>query len=107
LTAHVNGMKPLRFVRVAPYEADISRLQEFTGVYRSDEIEVPYETIIEGDHLVLRSLKVRMELLSVEPDLFATEDFRIRFTRDSNGRVSGIVLNSDRTLDFRFHRAAR
>jgi hypothetical protein len=68
---------------------------------------MPYETILESDHLVLRSLKVGMKLLPVEPDLFATEDFRIRFMRDSNGRVSGFVLNSDRTRDFRFHCAVR
>lgn len=104
--AHIQGMRqPLRFARVPAYAPGGDTLAEFVGTFRSDEIDMPYRTIVEGDHLVARSLKSNWTLRPVASDLFATEDGRVRFIRDRNGAVSGALLNSDRTRDFRFTRA--
>jgi YD repeat-containing protein len=109
LTAYVRGMKPLQFSRVSAYEPTNAQLQEFTGVFRSDEIEMPYNVALEDNHLALRSLKTKdRALLPVAPDLFVGADSqRIRFTRDAQGRISGALLNTGRTRNFRFERAAR
>jgi CubicO group peptidase (beta-lactamase class C family) len=108
LTSHATGGKPHPFVRASPYEPTLAQLQEFAGIFRSDEIEIPYEVVVNDDHLVTRSLKQKGEAwLPLAPDLFVGGDSRVRFTRDAQGRISGALLNTERTRNFRFERVTQ
>jgi hypothetical protein len=107
LTAHVQGMKPHEFVRVSVYAPSGSELEAFTGQYRSEELETPYEVIVEDDHLLVRSFKTRLVIRPVTTDLFVGSGNRVRFTRDASGHVAGLLLNTARTRNFRFERVPR
>jgi hypothetical protein len=71
---------PLRFTRAYPTDSadGAAWTREFAGEFRSDEVEMPNETTIEGDRLILRSLKTNQTMLPVEPGLLASDDFRMR-----------------------------
>ena len=94
------------YSRVVPSEPTATQLQEFTGVYRSDELDMPYTIALSDGKLVVRSLKSNdIPLLPLSPDLFDGGGNRIRFTRDTQGKITGALLNSARVFNFRFERS--
>ena len=106
LTTYVAGKMQHRYARAPSYEPTASQLQEFTGAYRSDEIDMPYAVIVSDGKLLVRSLKSNdVPLLPVSTDLFNGRGNRIRFTRDAQGKVTGALLNTARVYNFRFERA--
>jgi CubicO group peptidase (beta-lactamase class C family) len=105
ITGLVKGMKPHQFTRVSAYKPTIAELNQFTGAYRSDEIEALYSVIVLDENLVVHSLKTgNLILFPAAPDLFVGRDKRVRFVRDADGAVSGALLNTERTRNFRFER---
>jgi YD repeat-containing protein len=95
-----------RYARAPSYEPTAAQLQEFTGVYRSDEVDMPREVILRDGGLLIHSLKSNdIPLLPVAADLFNGRGNRIRFTRDAQGKITGALLNTDRVRNFRFERA--
>jgi hypothetical protein len=91
---------------VPPYQPTAAQLEEFTGTYRSDEIDLPYELVVKGGLLVVRSSKTpELPLEPIATDLFVSGDNRIRFIRDAKGHVSGVLLNTFRIRNFRFERS--
>lgn len=85
----------------------VAQLEDFTAVFRSDEIDPPYEVIIKDGHLVVRSKVADLPLLPVATDLFVNGQNRIRFTRNAEGHVSGALLSTGRIRNFRFEQLAR
>jgi len=99
--------KPDVFEFVPPSTSSATQLTDYAGRYVSQEIEPVYRMVIQDGKLMLARLKHKPAPL--EPrilDVFTTEIGTIRFTRDSNDRVSGFVLNSGRIRNFRFTRRA-
>ncbi len=92
-----------RLERADPWTPDAAALAEFTGTYRSEEIDPEY-------HFVVRSGALRLERLKSPPQTltpllagtFTSPIGIIRFTRDSAGRVSGFVLDGGRVKRMRF-----
>jgi CubicO group peptidase (beta-lactamase class C family) len=106
LTTYSDGKMQHHYARVTSYEPTPAELQEFTGVYRSDEVDMPYEVILRDGKLVIRSLKSNeVPLLPVSRDLFNGRGNRIRFTRDTQGKITGAWLNTSRVYNFRFERS--
>jgi len=106
LTTYTNGKMQHRYSRAPSYEPTAAQLQEFAGVYRSDEVDMPREVILKDGGLLIHSLKSNdIPLLPVAADLFNGRGNRIRFTRDAQGKVTGAWLNTDRVRNFRFERA--
>jgi len=106
LTTYTNGKMQHRYSRAPSYEPTAAQLQEFAGVYRSDEVDMPREVILKDGGLLIHSLKSNdIPLLPVAADLFNGRGNRIRFTRDAQGKVTGALLNTDRVRNFRFERA--
>jgi YD repeat-containing protein len=106
LTTYIGGKMQHRYSRVPSYEPTATQLQEFTGVYRSDEVDVPYAVIPGDGKLLVRSLKSNdVPLLPVSADLFNAGGNSIRFTRDTQGRITGALFNSSRVYNFRFERS--
>jgi CubicO group peptidase (beta-lactamase class C family) len=108
VTSSISGKKQYHYTRVGPYEPTAAQLQEFTGVYRSEEIDMPHQIVISDGRLVVRSLKSPdFPLRPVSTDLFeASDGDRLRFTRDAQGKVTGAMFNGSRVLNFRFERAS-
>ena len=106
LTTYIDGKIQHHYSRVVPSDPSAAQLQDFTGVYRSDEIEMPYTIALRDGKLVVRSLKSNdSPLRPLSPDLFYGGGNRIRFTRDAQGKIIGALLNSDRIYNFRFERS--
>ncbi len=98
---------PNVFEAVTPFTPSVAERAEYAGSYVSDEIDPVYRMIVQDGKLVLTRLKHKPDLL--EPrirDVFSGEIGTIRFTRDSNHRVSGFLLNTGRIRNFRFTRRA-
>jgi hypothetical protein len=99
--------KPDVFEAVTPFKPSATELAEYEGSYVSDEIEPVYRMIVQNGKLMLTRLKREPETL--EPrirDVFSGEIGTIRFTRDSDHRVSGFLLSTGRINNFRFTRRA-
>jgi CubicO group peptidase (beta-lactamase class C family) len=106
LTTYIAGKMQHHYSRVPLYDPTATQLQEFTGVYRSDEIDMPYAVILSDGKLLVRSQKSNdMPLLPVSADLFSGSGNRIRFTRDTQGKITGALLNTSRIYNFRFDRS--
>jgi hypothetical protein len=81
------------------------QLQEFTGTYRRDEIDMPYTIILRGGKLVIRSLKSHdLPRLPLAADLFRGRGNRVRSMRGAQGKVTGALLNTACVQNFRFER---
>jgi CubicO group peptidase (beta-lactamase class C family) len=106
-TARTKEGKSFQFSRVTAYQPTAAQLEDFTGVFRSDEIDPPYEVIIKDGHLVVRSKAAELPLLPVTADLFVSGLNRVRFTRNAEGQVSGALLSTARIRNFRFERMAK
>lgn len=82
-----------------------AQLAEFTGVYYSSEIDATYDILLQGDKLAVRRKNVDGEtpMLGQFADAFsAVGTGSIRFTRDSQRRVTGFLLNTGRVRGLRF-----
>jgi CubicO group peptidase (beta-lactamase class C family) len=99
--------KPNVFEAVTPFTPSVAERAEYAGSYVSDEIDPVYRMIVQDGKLALTRLKHKPD--SLEPrirDVFSGEIGTIRFTRDSNHRVSGFLLSTGRIRNFRFTRRA-
>ena len=106
LTSYLDGKQQHRYTRVPSYQPTPAQLQEFTGVYRSDEVDMPREVSVRDGKLLVRSLKSSdLTLLPVSVDLFNGGGNRIRFTRDAQGKVTGALLHTSRVYNFRYQRS--
>jgi CubicO group peptidase (beta-lactamase class C family) len=93
------------FQRVEPFVPTVAQLQEFSGVYRSDEIESVYRMTVRGGALHLERLKSRPAPLEpLVAHTFGSPVGTIRFERDAAGVVTGFVLEAGRIRNVRFAR---
>jgi hypothetical protein len=99
--------KPDVFVSVAPFTPTTADLGDFAGSYVSQEIEAVYRMVVQDEKLILIRLKHKSDPLAPRIlDVFSAEVGTIRFTRDSNHRVSGFLLSTGGIRNFRFTRRA-
>ncbi len=99
--------KPDVFVSVAPFTPTTPDLGDFAGSYVSQEIEAVYRMVVQDGKLILIRLKHKSDPLAPRIlDVFSAEVGTIRFTRDSNHRVSGFLLSTGGIRNFRFTRRA-
>lgn len=95
---------PQSFKPVDQFRPAAAQLADYAGTYVSEEIDAIWRVAPEQDKLVLRRLKFRpVTLQPALPDVFIGLPWTLRFTRDSNNRVSGFVLNRHGSFrNFRF-----
>jgi CubicO group peptidase (beta-lactamase class C family) len=106
LTSYLDGKLQHRYSRVPSYQPTAAQLQEFTGRYRSDEVDMPREVSVRDGKLLVHSLKsADLTLLPVSADLFNGGGNRIRFTRDAQGKVTGALFHTFRVYNFRYERS--
>lgn len=99
------GGKPDRFAAVPSFSPSASQLNDYTGIYSSEEIEPLYDIRLEKDNLVLHRLRNKPDTLHpVTLDFFAGSIGSVRFTRNSAGRISGFTLSTGRIKNLRFEK---
>ncbi len=107
LTAKSWGTPTIRYIRVPAYQPTAAELRAFAGTYSSKELDTPAYLTLEGDNLVLHPPKMpAIALTPATNDLFIGGDRRVRFTRDSQGHVSGLLMSGswNRVQNLRFDR---
>lgn len=76
-------------------------LADFAGSYRSGEIDATYTVTLDGDHRAISTLKRKPTALApASTDLFDSDFAKVRFTRDAQGKVSGLQFNTGRVRAF-------
>jgi CubicO group peptidase (beta-lactamase class C family) len=94
------------YLAVAPFEVGIEDLAEYAGAYYSDELDVTYQVVQEGEGLLLRRRKFTDYAL--EPalrDAFRYRDANtLTFDRDEGGAITGFRLSSPRVWNLWFAR---
>jgi CubicO group peptidase (beta-lactamase class C family) len=91
------------YTRTAPFNP--LTLDEFAGVYRSDELDAVYRVVLRNGLLTLersKSSPVRLEPLIT--DTFGGQPGTFRFVRDGGGRVNGFLLEAGRVRGVRFRK---
>ena len=109
LTAKSSGMPTAHYRRVPDYQPTVAELSEFAGVYASKELDVPTYLNVEGDKLVLHPPKAsEIDLAPLANDLFVGGNRCVRFTRDSQKKVSGLLMSGlwNRVRNLRFERTS-
>lgn len=91
--------------RVEAFTPTPQQLEDFSGTYRSDEIEAVYRITLRQGTLRLERLKFPPSVLDpLVSDTFNAQPGTIRFTRDATGRVTGFELNAGRIRNVKFRK---
>lgn len=96
------------FERAEPFTPARAQLEEFAGVYRSDEMDAVFRMTLKDGTLRLERSKNRPA--TPEPlvaDTFSSPAGVIRFTRDSAGKVTGFTLEAGRVQGLKFWKDTR
>jgi hypothetical protein len=99
----------VRFTAATPA---METLRQYAGSYYSQELDVTWPMVIEGDHIALRNsasalVDISGKLEPALPDAFTAGGGLIRFTRDSAGGVTGYEVSASRMRGIRFERQPR
>jgi CubicO group peptidase (beta-lactamase class C family) len=103
LTLKLEGRKPIMMDAMPP--ADTSKLNEYEGVYYSEEIDSTYRVTLKDGSLTVTRKKFAPALLTPRfRDAFGSPGILgiFRFTRDAQNRVNGFRLSAGRIRNFRF-----
>lgn len=91
--------------RVPPFSPGSAELQDYVGLFGSEELDARYRTQIKDGKLEVATLKRSpSELTPVTKDVFTSEEGTMLFTRDGNGRVNGFSLSTSRSWNNEFTR---
>ncbi len=93
----------LELIRMEPFEPTQKQLEEYVGVYRSDEMDAVFRISMKDNRLQL--LRTKLAASSIDPlfkDTFQIPAFAMHFSRDSAGRVIGFQLEGGRILHLKF-----
>ncbi len=103
LQLSVEGQAPVRLDAVKATLLSPDQITEFAGNYHSPELQAVYQLFVHAEKLFLR-VKNRsdVEAFPILPDLFRVEGKDLSFSRDSENRITGFVLNSGRIRSLRF-----
>ncbi|NTE86616.1 serine hydrolase domain-containing protein [Agrobacterium rubi] len=105
LTSYRDGKRLYQYRRLSAYTPSPKELADLAGTYRPVENDMPYEVKAQEAGLVFKSMKSReVALTAVAPDHFLGDGDRFTFTRDGEGRVTGMLMNGGRIRNVRFER---
>jgi len=98
------GRTPVTFDALAPATPNAEQLAEYAGDYYGEEIDSIYKLTVQDGKLTMKRKKYRpVEMAPVAKDVFTAPGAgSMRFTRDNQNRVAGLVLSRGRIKNFRF-----
>jgi CubicO group peptidase (beta-lactamase class C family) len=93
------------FERDARFDPASVRPGDYTGTYKSEELDVRYEVRIHDGRLEVKNgHRAAYPLVPIYPDGFRGGPATFRFTRDADGRILGFRIFAGRARDVRFER---
>ncbi len=101
----VANQPPLKGKWIEPFKPTKKLLEEYTGRYFSDELNVHYDLVLEKDQLFLKSRNAEDKpFKGLMKDYFTYYDgfFKFEFQRDEQGVVTGFKVSSNRVLNLQF-----
>jgi CubicO group peptidase (beta-lactamase class C family) len=100
------GSKPAIYQAMPAMTPTPAQLNEYAGNYYSEELNVTYTLSVQGGKLALRRRRSKdMPLDPTFTDAFMRDDLGLlRFTRNRQNRVSGMLLTAGRVRRLRFER---
>lgn len=101
----IDGQKETYF-RVKKWVENDKKLKTYEGKYWSDELEMVYNLYIENGELMVKNRWFGiMKLQPISKDFFETsKGYYVKFIRNQRGEISGLNINSERTLNVYFDR---
>lgn len=80
-----------------------AQLESFAGLYRSDEIDLPFRVALKDGPLRVERLKAAPAALEpLMKDTFRAPMGIVRFTRDTAGAVTGFTVDAGRIRRLKF-----
>jgi len=102
----IDRQKPYVFEPVKLVTPTPSELAEYAGEYYSDEAQANYKIGVENDRLVVTAKRMlKLVLAPAIKDEFLFAGFNFHFTRDQQNKVTGFLLNTERSINVRFVRS--
>ncbi|HEY5885067.1 MAG TPA: serine hydrolase domain-containing protein, partial [Pyrinomonadaceae bacterium] len=100
------GSKPAIYEAVPAMTPTSVQLNEYAGNYYSEELNVTYTLSVQDGKLTLRRISSKgMPLDPTFTDAFMNDDLGLlRFTRNKQNRVSGLLLTAGRVRRLRFEK---
>lgn len=99
---------PMRHLRVPALDRGKLDLNEFTGDYRSEELDTTVRLFIDNGSLMLESFRLptSMALRPIYPDAFQGKRYftQIVMQRGTDGRVAALLASSNSDRNVRFER---
>jgi hypothetical protein len=94
--------------RLPDFDASAVTLSDFTGEYRSDELNTSYTFLIESGKLVARHFRTGdIHLSPIRENVFNGDQWyfgQLEFTRDNNNNVTGFKAGSGRVKNLKFEK---
>jgi len=82
-----------------------AQLQEYTGTYTSDELDVTYILYLDGGKLMVRVKKNPPSILEMtDKDAFSASEFKLTFIRNAGNQISGFTLDAGRVKNLAFQK---
>lgn len=97
------GNDPRPLVKTEPFTPTAEQMSEFSGVYRSDEMDAVFRIGVRDG--ALRAERTKIRPWTLEPlvkDVFRGGSGVFQFTRDGNGRPSGFLYQGGRIKNVKF-----
>jgi hypothetical protein len=106
ITADINnGLQKLTFDRIEALKLTPAQLEEFTGSYQSEELDVLYQLKAGENQLEIEPKSQFFPPLKPSvPDTFNAGMANIKFLRGPDGEITGFSINAGRVKDIRFLR---
>lgn len=103
------GVPPLMFERIVPFEPSETQLRAYAGEYYSDEVRAAYRIILQEGRLRLEHANPfkdypREPLDPVLIDRFQVGGLKVNFHRSASGVVESFTLDAGRVKNIRFER---
>ena len=103
LTLHQNGNHDAH--RMTPYAISAAELNEYVGLYYSEELDTSYRLEIEDGKLTAKHDRIpAVSLVPRERDVYQAGNGRVAFDRDSQGKITGLRFTEGRMRNLVFER---
>jgi len=95
--------KPEPYQKMTAIPITPLQLAEYVGNYHSDELDISYQVLLEGEHLFLkRGYSPQEALQPMTLDLFTGRDAEFEFERDEQNQICAFRLGAGRVRNIRF-----
>nr|WP_321233540.1 serine hydrolase domain-containing protein [uncultured Psychroserpens sp.] len=100
------GSDASRYDKIDPIQMDSKALEDYTGIFYNEALNISYTFSVEDDILIATNFKTgATSFYPILNDHFRSNTYMlsgINFTRNSNNKVDGFSINTDGVKDLRF-----